>query len=318
MFSNSKFICSKGFIECCDIRPIEPISDIRQIINYNLPKVNYSYHLGKNVNYSFSIFPPPPSSRIISIYVCNSAIFDFIQNYLPQINYSFILVSGDSDYTIFLNNPFIIKLLNSEFLTHWFCQNCIITHSKITRLPIGLDYHTIFFNKNHSWGDNLSPEKQENELIKIQSNMPLLHLRKCICYCNFKNINHGAVFKNERIAAFNEIPAELLFIDDFQPRKQSWEKQTEFAFVISPHGNGLDCHRTWEAFLLGCIVIVKSSGIDDLYKGLPVLIVKEWKDITKELLYSKLQEEIEKQNNKWETNEYFLMNYWKQKISETK
>ena len=310
MFSVSKYICSKGFIECCDIRPNQPISSISRIFNYNLPTVNYSFpSIGKPIKYSFSIFPPPPPSRIISIYVCNSALMDFIQNYLHQINYVFVLVSGDSDNTIFINNEFILKLINSEKLKHWFCQNCIINHPKITKLPIGLDYHTIYFNRNHSWGETSSPLIQEKELIEIQSKMPLLNTRKCMCYCNFKNINYGAVFSKDRISALNEIPSELLFIDEFKPRKQSWEKQTEFAFVVSPHGNGLDCHRTWEAFLLGCIVIVKSSDIDSLYYGLPVIIVKEWKDITAELLESKLLI----YNDCW-MRDYYLMNYWKQKF----
>jgi hypothetical protein len=52
------------------------------------------------------------------------------------------------------------------------------------------------------------------------------------------------------------------------------------AFVLSPHGNGLDCHRTWEALCLGCIPIVKTSGLDPLFEDLPVWIVREWSDVT--------------------------------------
>jgi hypothetical protein len=52
--------------------------------------------------------------------------------------------------------------------------------------------------------------------------------------------------------------------------------------VLSPHGNGLDCHRTWEALALGCIPIVKSSGVDPLFEGLPVWIVHEWSEVTQE------------------------------------
>jgi hypothetical protein len=52
------------------------------------------------------------------------------------------------------------------------------------------------------------------------------------------------------------------------------------AFVASPHGNGLDCHRTWEALALGCIPIVKRSPIDKVFQGLPVWIVGSWKEVT--------------------------------------
>ena len=36
-----------------------------------------------------------------------------------------------------------------------------------------------------------------------------------------------------------------------------WLQHAHFAFVASPSGNGLDCHRTWEALLLRSIPIVK-------------------------------------------------------------
>jgi hypothetical protein len=57
-----------------------------------------------------------------------------------------------------------------------------------------------------------------------------------------------------------------------------------FKFVFSPHGAGLDCYRTYEALYLGCYPIVKTSSLDVLYKDLPVLIVGEWDDISKDLL----------------------------------
>ena len=46
----------------------------------------------------------------------------------------------------------------------------------------------------------------------------------------------------------------------------------------------MDCHRTWEALCLGCIVIVEKSNIDSLYDDLPVLIVNNFDEINKELL----------------------------------
>jgi hypothetical protein len=50
-------------------------------------------------------------------------------------------------------------------------------------------------------------------------------------------------------------------------------------YVLSPPGNGPDCHRTWEAIYLGAIPIVKSefwpfSGMD-----LPVNVLNNWSDL---------------------------------------
>ena len=51
-------------------------------------------------------------------------------------------------------------------------------------------------------------------------------------------------------------------------------------FVVSPHGCGLDCYRTYEALYLGSYPVV----LDEMYSDLPVLIVKSWSDVTENLL----------------------------------
>jgi hypothetical protein len=63
-----------------------------------------------------------------------------------------------------------------------------------------------------------------------------------------------------------------------------WKKKGEYAFSISPHGNGWDCQRTWEDLILGCIVIVKTSPLDCLYKDLPVVNVQDWSEVTSQNL----------------------------------
>jgi hypothetical protein len=49
-------------------------------------------------------------------------------------------------------------------------------------------------------------------------------------------------------------------------------------FVPSPAGNGLDCHRTWEALYLGCVPVVLEADFcgDSTW---PVLVVKNWRDL---------------------------------------
>ncbi|MFZ4100199.1 MAG: hypothetical protein ACOYKZ_07745, partial [Chlamydiia bacterium] len=53
-------------------------------------------------------------------------------------------------------------------------------------------------------------------------------------------------------------------------------------FVVSPPGNAIDCHRTWEALILGCIPIVHSTTCDRLFDDLPVWVVQEWREVTAE------------------------------------
>ena len=50
-------------------------------------------------------------------------------------------------------------------------------------------------------------------------------------------------------------------------------------YVLSPPGNGPDCHRTWEALTLGAIPIVKREYWPFSELPLPVIQVDEWADI---------------------------------------
>jgi len=62
--------------------------------------------------------------------------------------------------------------------------------------------------------------------------------------------------------------------------------------------------------MLGCIVIVKKSVLDTLYKDLPVLIVNDWGEITQELL----NKTIEKFKNTEFNLEKITLKYWVDKI----
>jgi glycosyltransferase involved in cell wall biosynthesis len=60
-----------------------------------------------------------------------------------------------------------------------------------------------------------------------------------------------------------------------------------FQFVISPEGNGIDCHRHYEALMAGCIPIVEEhTGIREKYAGCPVLYTRDYSEITLEYLSS--------------------------------
>jgi hypothetical protein len=64
-----------------------------------------------------------------------------------------------------------------------------------------------------------------------------------------------------------------------------YDKLPTYKFVISPEGNGIDCHRHYEALLAGCIPIVEEHiGIQDKYKGCPILYTKDYSEITPDYL----------------------------------
>ena len=295
--NNNIFVSSRGILKSCDYFPITQYSSIRQMYNYpNIEKI-------KNI-------------KNPSIYVCSSAIQHFIQVFLPLIEFSFILVSGDCDETIpdeILTQTEFNKLINDKRLKHWFCQNMTVEHEKITKIPIGLDYHTL--RTRPLWGPISGCEEQEKMLTMIIKKAIPFWERKIMCYSNF-HFTMDTKLGYDRKDAFNKIDKNLIYYEENRvSRLITWNKQKDYAFIVCPHGGGLDCHRNWEALCLGCIPVVKTSNIDSLYKDLPVLIVKNWEDISIDLLTSKVNEFKKKFCNDEFNMKKLLLNYWVELIN---
>jgi hypothetical protein len=69
-----------------------------------------------------------------------------------------------------------------------------------------------------------------------------------------------------------------------------YQRNRQYQFWLSPRGNGIDCHRTWEALYLDVIPIVWHSPLDVLYANLPVVIINDWTEINDDFLRAKMQE----------------------------
>jgi hypothetical protein len=285
--SKCTFVSSRGIMRSCDVFDKEA----RSSIHYITP------------NYNFGLLKPGSL-----VYVCNAALQDFA-SFFDKLPHPFILISGDCDrtmpYETFSDATLFTKLVNSNLLIHWFCQNSVIKHNKITKMPIGMDYHTM--KSSTIWGPLTSCEDQETFLMNVSRIAQPFYERKRLCYVNFMHTLNREYGAKHRVNALNEIPEHLLLKEMTHiDRNDSWVNMSRYAFVVSPHGGGLDCHRTWEAILLGCIPIVKKSSIDELYKELPVLIVNNWFEVNEDLL----EKTIEKFKNMTFNFDKLKLDYW--------
>jgi len=65
-------------------------------------------------------------------------------------------------------------------------------------------------------------------------------------------------------------------------------------FVVSPEGNGVDCHRHYEALVAGCIPIMeKNPLVETKYANLPILWTTDYSEITPEFLTKKYEEMLD-------------------------
>jgi len=158
---------------------------------------------------------------------------------------------------------------------------------KISPIPIGFNLQFSLYSEEPI--DEPSPKQQEQELKKIQKRLRPTHQRFKRAFVDFQH--HDTMqhlrykqFGDTRTTIFEKIKKTGLidYHNNRVSRSALWKTKAKYAFSISPWGNGLDCFRTWEDLALGCIVIVKTSPIDRLYEGLPVVIIQDWDEITEE------------------------------------
>jgi len=80
-----------------------------------------------------------------------------------------------------------------------------------------------------------------------------------------------------------------------------------YKFIISPEGNGIDCHRHYEALMAGCIPIVEDNHlIREKYRGCPILFTKDYSEINEFYLEQRYKEMIDKT---YDFSRLFLSSY---------
>ena len=229
------------------------------------------------------------------IFVNNYGARKFFEQVYPKIKTSFVLLisGGDTSFPSESISPELTeKILKDDKLLHIFSMNCDYRgpSTKISGIPIGLGFHMAAYKNNLGgrWGKYESPKAQERALNEIIEKALPTDQRKCRAFVDFQLNNTSRIGVSKRYTKTGECRNDIYLkivdsgvIDSASPldREVLWETKSQYAFSISPHGNGLDCHRTWEDLALGCIVIVKTSVLDPLYEGLPVVIVKDWDEV---------------------------------------
>ena len=237
-----------------------------------------------------------------------------------RISPPYVLVSHNSDHSYpktrkLANIAFdYTDVLNSTYIYHWWASNCdwrgsedgVPRPSKLSCIPIGIEN---IYNKIGS---------DPTRYFRAMRELPLT--RERTMYVSF---GRGGFLKPQR----GEVLSYLHSIGASQRDNAPWvtyvqgrSSWDEFAkdvrshkFTLCPHGHGLDTHRLWETLLLGSIPIVKTSTLDSLYDGLPVVILKSWRELNE----NHLNKEWERlRNGAFELDRMFWP-YWENRIRET-
>lgn len=236
---------------------------------------------------------PHPPGTVIWVNTCHTE--RFLADFLPRITSPFVLVTGRED--ISTAGFDLDRALAHPALLHWFMENyehdaAYLDTGRITPLPLGLNYHKLdpaSPNQSRDMGLPAPPAVQQLDMKRIKAELPALADRPLRVYANFHlnmdtflrhpHARKRADARSEARAALQDRPF-MLWEPRQAPRHKVWQRHAGASFEASPRGNSIDCHRTWEALILGTIPIVKSTLMDPVYEGLPVAIVKDWAEVT--------------------------------------
>lgn len=229
-----------------------------------------------------------------TIFIDYLRLEEFGRDYLPRIRDKVILITSNYGWASDFPSPGPFDyLLKEDKVAAWFVQNIDREPSdKLFPIPIGIS------SRHRPYGD--------------------IHmLERWIPYSLAKKEKPKFIYLNftpwpNRIACAEHFIGIGIHFSREKPYESFLAELSESIFVISPPGKGEDCHRTWEALLMGCYPVVKSSTLNPLFEDLPVVIVDDWTDATLEFLENKYRELGSKA---WSRDKLYAP-YWFQKVQE--
>ena len=276
-----KIISGEELQQLCDVTVIT-----REIENFHrsLPCSVKKVYLDGNIDYSLL-------KGNKKVFVYTHILDDFIQKMWSNMSGKYVIMTHNSDHGI---HPHHLPFLNEDKLIHMFSQNTHIEHPKLTALPIGI--------ANTMW--------PHGQVSSIQQLVSIAHyaIKNEEIYVNVsEGTNRQHRGKVLDIMSRNTL---CKFYPQNRPHKDYLTEMSGYKWVLSPKGNGVDCHRLWECMYAGSIAICDDSVNARAFKemGLPIILVEDYNDVTLEWLNS--------QKVSYEGVKNVLdLNWWKNKIN---
>lgn len=241
------------------------------------------------------------------IFVEASQLLKFFKEIHPSIPHPYILITHNGDTNI---TEDFFKYIDEKII-HWFAQNLIADHPKVTPIPIGLEnahYANAGMIRLYQEHSTDIAELKENRIDQVRET------RKSRILYAFNSTTNPKE-RNDALRALKVCDAaDKLNRGVFISQPAYVRVLRSYTFVASPPGNGEDCHRTWEALYIGTVPIVKDSVMTRKFfeMGVPLFIIKDWSEVQNLSKY----ELIAKYDVIWQHAriEVLYFEYWKELI----
>lgn len=193
---------------------------------------------------------------------------DFLEYFFSDLlpGGEFVLFSHNSDREI---GDEFRRQLDRRSLVAWFAQNATLSHSKLRAIPIGI--------ANPRWSHG-----EQSELRRVQADAPPKRRLFDATFDVSTNVD-------ERSYCLQQTG---LFPDPKLPFKDYLRRLASAYFCISPRGNGIDSHRTWEALYVGVVPVVIRSLVTQHHTDLPMVVLDDWSEFRSIDFSPELYEEL--------------------------
>jgi hypothetical protein len=205
-----------------------------------------------------------------------------------------------TNWSLFFHNQdvspsvtFVEKIL--ERAKKVYAQGWLGKHESVKALPSGLE--------NRCKLRNGIPSDFSREIRK-----GIARDRKISVFLSFKESNNLGERGNLR-SIFDSVKASYSPESPINPKKYR-QALLNSQYVVSPPGNGPDCHRTWESIYLGAIPIVLRQSWPFEGDPLPVLVVDSWQDAVELISTGRTHEFDPRLNNPLSLWDRYLNDYF--------
>ena len=234
---------------------------LSDIVLRNLERNNY-YDVTtwdkSNVVFFQTINAPWNNPKLI---FCNTEDCYLLKDILDYFQNPFVLLTHNSDTNVTEEYSYIY---NHPKIHHWFTQNAIVNHPKVSFLPIG-KANPVWQHGTQYFFDLVSDHQNEKvnnfyANFLVQTN----HTKRSECQSAIESFGIQNNPKTHPVEFFSKLAASL--------------------YSICPEGNGIDTHRFWESIYFKTLpVVIRSPFTEKLAQEYPCCLISSWDKLFDEI-----------------------------------
>ena len=241
------FVCGTFFKHLCR----------HQFIHYKDARTPYFFHKEEESINNNLVFCSPEGLTLLS----QSEV----------VKEEFVLVTHNSDVNFNQKN---VEAVIGFFpkMKRWYTQNLLYEHEKVYPIPIGIANPKWSHGNQERFTKVASENNEKHRLFYANFNTSTNPKERDYCYQQL-GLSSPVKYPDASI-----IDDHNKFVEDTH---ESYLRDISRSyFVISPDGNGKDCHKTWEALYMKSIPIVTDSYFARRFQemGIPLIIISDWSE----------------------------------------